>query len=744
MNQIIGEDKKTELINNITSLLSDNSDVEDDFLSQLDDLYKAKFNKILSIELLQLALPDFSNKLISIVSLSNNNNERENLFNQISSSGVVPDNFRYSPNPMTFDETNRTFLAYSSNINRQRQLICMLPECYMENMQELTDMLDVYYSHPISEQFVVNDVHVGLGYVGKYENVYHRLYIKEIRPLTYMIVYIDLGLEEEIQKSEIKLKYLLNYFSQYECLVIACRLHGIEYKLENHEMPLKTYDQLKYLCRGGPFQIQPCGQFNGILNVKIYDHDNQCLNDLLVQRGFAFSSSLEVKTNQVNHALDDYEIDDYETSTTKVSTAFNDYESDPFLTTSNTQTSKRQYLRFSENSYKIIRNLLEKNATPKQTPKSNNQSNRQLKTNGNMTGLKITVASGGQRLFTTAFSGILRNNSNDQHRRPKPSRVQLTPEKRDMFVDWMCSSTEQESLWLNETHGKALLTYLGRIYNQNAHMYRLFTQMKQDMDQSDDLDILHRLIEKTKQRHDAQTSIGKWEDNSRITRRINDLRFIFEFNNSSSQNQTFNVYPSDLTKIINPRMIKSYFDLGCGDGVITAAIGDYLGLNRENILGGDTFIGQSDKITFVKIDENQSKNCVDLITSFVTFHHISQIDKTLAELVRILRPGGYLILREHDCKTELSFSTKYLHFVHAIMMIARVGEFANVSIDQGKENLNWSEQKKKILEYTKTIHYRSCEEWTNELKNFGFQLISTVFYKSNNPQRLFYAVYQKE
>jgi hypothetical protein len=66
------------------------------------------------------------------------------------------------------------------------------------------------------------------------------------------------------------------------------------------------------------------------------------------------------------------------------------------------------------------------------------------------------------------------------------------------------------------------------------------------------------------------------------------------------------VTPNNLQQIIDRQRIKSYFDLGCGDGTITAGIGSYLGLMKENIFGGDVFIGQSEKITFVKLDEKQS------------------------------------------------------------------------------------------------------------------------------------------
>ena len=150
-------------------------------------------------------------------------------------------------------------------------------------------------------------------------------------------------------------------------------------------------------------------------------------------------------------------------------------------------------------------------------------------------------------------------------------------------------------------------------------------------------------------------------------------------------------------------------------------------------------------------------NRVDLITSFVTFHHVAQLKKTLIELTRILRRGGYLILREHDCRNERSLSAKYLNFVHAIMMIAGVGEFADSqqnnsnghqhgdNLSDGNNKDKWMRQKSRIIEHTKSISYRTCDEWRQELENVGFRHCATLYYGANgsdNPQKLFYAVYQ--
>ena len=106
---------------------------------------------------------------------------------------------------------------------------------------------------------------------------------------------------------------------------------------------------------------------------------------------------------------------------------------------------------------------------------------------------------------------------------------------------------------------------------------------------------------------DAAESVEKWEDNERIHRRTSEFEFFFNFNgNYASSNRPFKIIPSDLKQIINRQNIKSYFDLGCGNGVITAAIGKLLGLNSANIFGGDIYEAQNKNITFIKMNESRS------------------------------------------------------------------------------------------------------------------------------------------
>jgi len=83
------------------------------------------------------------------------------------------------------------------------------------------------------------------------------------------------------------------------------------------------------------------------------------------------------------------------------------------------------------------------------------------------------------------------------------SAVSTIHVKEDKFASWMCSWSIEQSLWSSDTYKTALLKYIGRIYKQEAHMYRLFIQMKENIQKLDELDLLNKLIEKTKQRHGA-------------------------------------------------------------------------------------------------------------------------------------------------------------------------------------------------------------------------------------------------
>jgi hypothetical protein len=145
----------------------------------------------------------------------------------------------------------------------------------------------------------VETIKTGLACVSKLDEVYHRVLIKENHVSTYVVAYVDLGMTEEMKMGKVQFKHLLNYFASLPCMAITCRLMGVHFKLINYQTPPEIYKELSALCQGGSsFFVEPYNQINEIWGVKIYDADQCCLNDIVVEKGLAvciiFNSELDV------------------------------------------------------------------------------------------------------------------------------------------------------------------------------------------------------------------------------------------------------------------------------------------------------------------------------------------------------------------------------------------------------------------------------------------------------------------
>ncbi|CAM4752493.1 unnamed protein product [Rotaria magnacalcarata] len=350
-----------------------------------------------------------------------------------------------------------------------------------------------------------------------------------------------------------------------------------------------------------------------------------------------------------------------------------------------------------------------------------------------------------------------RNTSNNQigHQRGAGTRV---------FTRWMNSRDDNLSLWASDQYRNQLLAYIGKIYGQERNIQYTLAPLRVESNESPELDQLFNVIKHFETQPGAKESLRRWQLEYRPGRRLTEIKAMFEYKQAgpSSLEGLKISSPSNVKEIINRTSIKAYFDMICRNGCITADIGEYLQLNKENIFGGTDYNIQNDRVTVVDVDLSQSTikladNRVDLITCFVTLHHVPEFEKMLAEFVRILRPNGYLIIREHDCKRENKLPAKYLNFVHAFMMIARVGEFGSIQRNHSEHNqvksnhdlltdsMDWSQQKANIIEYTNSIQYRTRTEWQQKLETVGFHLKATLDYDQNpkrNPQALYYAVFQ--
>lgn len=124
------------------------------------------------------------------------------------------------------------------------------------------------------------------------------------------------------------------------------------------------------------------------------------------------------------------------------------------------------------------------------------------------------------------------------------------------------------------------------------------------------------------------------------------------------------------------REVASYLDVGCNEGSITDAVGAHLGARAVH--GCDvqapttpaaqrqfafTLLDQRDPYRLPYADRSQ-----DVVTAFMSLHHIEQVHRTLGEIHRVLRDDGLLVVREHDCTPpELALLLDLMHGFYAMV-----------------------------------------------------------------------------
>lgn len=134
-----------------------------------------------------------------------------------------------------------------------------------------------------------------------------------------------------------------------------------------------------------------------------------------------------------------------------------------------------------------------------------------------------------------------------------------------------------------------------------------------------------------------------------------------------------------------------YLDIGCGDGSITEGI-------ATSDLFGAVIDGPENKIKSTKLpvclehgDVNPgfNENVIrktditklesdhfGFVTAFMSFHHITNIESMVKEIARVTKPGGTLVIREHNfpyCASGFkkdSDARQYLDWIHIIYDLA--------------------------------------------------------------------------
>ncbi len=202
---------------------------------------------------------------------------------------------------------------------------------------------------------------------------------------------------------------------------------------------------------------------------------------------------------------------------------------------------------------------------------------------------------------------------------------------------------------------------------------------------------------------------------------------------------------------------KKYLDLGGGDGSISKAFGQELGLDTKNIISADvpnTFSvneeRNKDEITYITLDPESNKlpfkkNEFFIISVFMVLHHIKDIENEMKELNRIIVPGGYVVLREHNAE---NINEKILIDIeHRIYNMVIDDKLKNCNIDDDNNyytgNIN-NKTIKKDIGYE--AYYKSANEWTDLFNKYGFQKVDIQLPLKNqkyNVNKNYTQIYQK-
>lgn len=134
---------------------------------------------------------------------------------------------------------------------------------------------------------------------------------------------------------------------------------------------------------------------------------------------------------------------------------------------------------------------------------------------------------------------------------------------------------------------------------------------------------------------------------------------------------------------------------------------------------------------------NIESDSIDIILIMVSLHHMNDttIDNLMLNIQRILKKGGIIIIKEHNCKnTDDRIVINWEHHLYHLLMSKNINE----------ENI------KEYLDRSIT-NYKSMEEYTNIFRKYNFKHIISLNRSFNqytneeisNSTNLYWAIYKK-
>lgn len=238
----------------------------------------------------------------------------------------------------------------------------------------------------------------------------------------------------------------------------------------------------------------------------------------------------------------------------------------------------------------------------------------------------------------------------------------------------------------------------------------------------------HRLIQKVCARHDTDEEIYR-----EVQRRLPEIKPFLSgltFALPALLQQKAQMIRQTRELLDGRREFKGYLGIG--------SAGRYVGSLRRHVrISGPVFLlndtapgnglgdilerGQLSKVgSFIPLNEYApiredeiADGSLDLVTIYTGLHHCTQerLDAFVHSLGRVLRPGGTLILREHDVRTPAMAT--FVSLVHTVR---------NLGL-----NVPW------LTEVAEHRCFRSADEWGSLLGRHGFQDSGRRLYQFMDP-----------
>lgn len=125
------------------------------------------------------------------------------------------------------------------------------------------------------------------------------------------------------------------------------------------------------------------------------------------------------------------------------------------------------------------------------------------------------------------------------------------------------------------------------------------------------------------------------------------------FVNSDSHSQRVGRHAEELLRLVDPEPREKYLDVGCGNGAATVHVARTFGLNAtgvdidpEQIEAAQANSRGNEDARFMTLDATRlpfPAGEFDIVFTHKVTHHIPNWGDAIAEMVRVLKPGGYLI-----------------------------------------------------------------------------------------------------